>query len=34
MIELWYPPAVLAQRGEDGCTADDAAMGLEMEPPH
>jgi hypothetical protein len=33
-IELWYPPAVLSQPGEDGCTAYDAAMGLEMAPPH
>jgi len=33
-IDLWYPPAVLFQPGEDGCTAYDAAMGLEMEPPH
>jgi hypothetical protein len=33
-IQVWFPPAVLAQRGADGCTAQDAALGLETEPPH
>jgi hypothetical protein len=33
-VQIWTVATIEAQPGEGGCTADDAARGLDQEPPH